>query len=134
LEEDWSFLATDEYVVARILVHINLRECLAEDIELVLRGKTFKQKLDYVGVPFRCRRCHKKGHVVRQCRLPFIPKGKNQVKDGPPSEKMSLTSKGAQTCLALGIVREMSRSHKRPNKEKDYKSSMDDQGGSGALV
>jgi hypothetical protein len=49
-----SFLASDECVVGHILVRINLQEGLVEDLELVSRGKVFKQRLHYEGVPFRC--------------------------------------------------------------------------------
>jgi len=68
---DMSFFVSDEYAMAPILVQLNMREGLAEDLELATRGKNFKQRLDYEGVSFRCRRCHKQGHIVSQCPLHF---------------------------------------------------------------
>jgi hypothetical protein len=44
------FLASDEYVVAQILIQINLWEGLEENLELVFGGKTLKHSLDYEGV------------------------------------------------------------------------------------
>jgi len=29
------------------------------------------QRLDYLGVPFRCSRCRQAGHLKNECRLPF---------------------------------------------------------------
>jgi hypothetical protein len=37
----------------------------------VLGDKTFLQRLDYDGVPFKCHRCHQHGHVISQCHLPL---------------------------------------------------------------
>jgi len=31
---------------------------LVEDIKLVVRNMSFVQRLDYVGIPFRCVHCH----------------------------------------------------------------------------
>jgi hypothetical protein len=42
LDADMYFLALDEYVVAHILVQINLWDGLVEDLELVIGGQTFK--------------------------------------------------------------------------------------------
>jgi hypothetical protein len=69
LDTDMSFLASDECVVAHILVQINLREGLAEDMELVLEGKVFKHKLDYEGIPFLCQHFHKQGNIANQFPL-----------------------------------------------------------------
>ena len=34
----------------------------------------FKQPLDYMGIPFRCYRCHVYGHLANECSLPFNQK------------------------------------------------------------
>jgi hypothetical protein len=82
LDVDMSFLASYDYVVACIFILETLREGLAEDMELVLGGNIFKQWLEYKGVPFRCRRCHKQGHIVIQFPLPFIYQN---IGEGSPS-------------------------------------------------
>jgi len=70
LEADLSYLETNDQKVARILVSINLREGLAEQINLEWGPEIIPQLLDYENVPFRCRRCHAYGHPATECSLP----------------------------------------------------------------
>ena len=41
--------------------------------ELVIKKgcRDFYQPLDYMGIPFRCYRCHGFGHLAHECSLPF---------------------------------------------------------------
>lgn len=55
--------------MARILVHLDTRPGLEEKITLHHCHVSRKQALDYEGVPFRCRRCHKIGHLYKDCPL-----------------------------------------------------------------
>jgi hypothetical protein len=57
--------------MARILVALDVRAGLAEELVLIKEEVCFHQRLDYEGIPFRCRRCHKHGHNASQCALPF---------------------------------------------------------------
>jgi len=34
---------------------LDLRECLLEDLNLIAGEKSFKQMIDYEGIPFRCK-------------------------------------------------------------------------------
>jgi len=70
LEADMSYLETLEQRVARILVNINLREGLAERINLDWGPVIVPQLLDYENVSFRCRRCHAYGHPASECSKP----------------------------------------------------------------
>jgi len=70
LEVDLSFLKTHVKQVARVLVSINIREGLAENINLKWGPDVFTQILDYENVPFRCRRCHAYGHPISECNIP----------------------------------------------------------------
>jgi hypothetical protein len=63
-----SFLDTGEMAVARILVLLNVREGLKEFLNLTYLGRTRVQILDYEGIPFRCRRCHEYGHIIKDCK------------------------------------------------------------------
>jgi len=73
LEADLSYLETFDQRVARILVSINLREGLAEQINLIWGTEVTPQILDYENVPFRCRRCYVYGHPASECSLPPRP-------------------------------------------------------------
>jgi len=70
LEVDLSFLKTHMKQVARVLVSINIREGLAETINLKRGPEVIVQILDYENVPFRCRRCHAYGHPISECKVP----------------------------------------------------------------
>ena len=102
LEADLSFVETKEKKVARILVNINLREGLAESINLDWGLVIIPQILDYENVPFRCRRCHVYGHPVSECTLPgrFVNgstrKGYGIERKGP-SQKIEASSGTTQT-------------------------------------
>jgi len=71
LEADNSYLDTRQRKMARILVNINVREGLGEEVDMVLGPFQHTQKLDYENIPFRCRRCHEYGHLVEDCKMPL---------------------------------------------------------------
>lgn len=55
--------------MAHILVYLETQEGLEEKITLKLRHYTRIHILDYEGVPLCCRRCHKVGHIYKECLL-----------------------------------------------------------------
>ena len=55
--------------MARILVHLDTRERLEEKITLHRRHFSCRQLLDYEGVPFPYRRCHKVDHLFKDFPL-----------------------------------------------------------------
>ena len=101
-EAELSFVETKVMKVARILVNINLREGLAESINLDWGPVIIPQILDYENVPFRCSRCHVYGHPASACSLPGrTPKGNRRNGSGAackgPSKKIAASSGSAQT-------------------------------------
>lgn len=52
---------------ARILVEIDVSKGLPEMIKLASPNGSWIQLLDYEGIPFRCRKCHKIGHLAARC-------------------------------------------------------------------
>jgi hypothetical protein len=52
---------------ARILVEMNISKGLPEMIMLNSLHGPWNQLLDYEGIPFRCRICHKTGHLASPC-------------------------------------------------------------------
>lgn len=69
LEHNKSYEQSGIMTMARILVHLDTRAGLEEKITLHRRHFSRKQLLDYEGVSFRCRRCHKVGHLYKDYPL-----------------------------------------------------------------
>lgn len=91
MEHDSSYLSTADMYLARILVNTDLRNGLPEDIIIRQRGERI-QILDYEGVSFRCR-CHKYGHLVRECEFPLHKRADTSPikrKESSPKSKESV--------------------------------------------
>jgi len=54
--------------IEKVMVEIDIHRGLLEAIDIESRGRVFAQKLDYLGVPFRCSFCHKTGHLRKDCQ------------------------------------------------------------------
>jgi len=95
VEADNSYLDTRQRKMARILVNINVREGLGEEVDLVFGPFHHTQKLDYENIPFRCRRCHEYGHLVEDCKLPLriikrkVPKEVARASQGNETQSAS---------------------------------------------
>ena len=74
LEADVSFLETGICCLRKILVLLDMRNGLVEDIVIKKGEFVFTQPLDYVGFPFRCNHYHCYGHLFDHCHLPFLKK------------------------------------------------------------
>ena len=74
LEADLSFLDSGVCCLGKVLVLLDVRNGLAEDIVIKKGELVFTQPLDYVGLPFRCNRCHCYGHFLTHCHLHFLKK------------------------------------------------------------
>jgi hypothetical protein len=48
-------------------VEIDIHLGLLESLEIYWRGHTVTQRLDYLGIPFRCSICRRTGHLRRDC-------------------------------------------------------------------
>jgi len=77
LEADLSFEETKQRKVARIIVNLNVKEGLGEEIDLRWGSFIHSIILDYENVPFRCCCCHQCGHLVMNCHLPLRIWGRN---------------------------------------------------------
>jgi hypothetical protein len=69
-----KFLYTDPKVlsgsdrrVGKLLVEVDLFGGLPDEIDIGWRGVMIQQRLDFLGVPFRCTNCKEIGHLRAQC-------------------------------------------------------------------
>jgi hypothetical protein len=53
--------------MAKILVEVDVHAGLMEVLEIEWRGLVFIQRLDYLGIPFRCTLCRRTGHLRKEC-------------------------------------------------------------------
>lgn len=104
LDFDKSYVQTKNRTLAHILVHLDTREGLKEKITLKWRHYTWVQILDYEGIPFCCRRCHKVGHIFKEC--PLIKKSSYS-----PSTPLSSKGKAVSTlaCTPVSVPRAPNR-------------------------
>ena len=75
MDADMTFEESKQRKVARILVNLNIREGIGEENDLSWGGYNYIKKSDYENIPFRCRRCHQYGHLIKSCKLPLRTKG-----------------------------------------------------------
>jgi len=52
MDANMSFLDSSDLGMARILILLNLREGMLEEMEMIAGNITCLQKLDYEGIPF----------------------------------------------------------------------------------
>jgi hypothetical protein len=64
--DEESLRSTDK-CMARVLVEVDMHVGLLESLEIDWRGHLFVQRLDYLGVPFRCSLCRSTGHLHKDC-------------------------------------------------------------------
>ncbi len=80
-DHDHTFIESKNRTLACVMVHLDTREGLEENITLQWGNYCRIQILDYEGVLFHCRWCHKVGHLYKDC--PLNRKTKNSPKVTP---------------------------------------------------
>ena len=65
MEENWETKLDPR--CAKILMEMDLRNILYEELKIVMHGSTWRQKLDYWKIPFRCFNCREVGHMQKEC-------------------------------------------------------------------
>jgi len=93
---------------SRICVEMDLSGALPNEVILEFFDEEWIQMVDYDHIPFRCRKCHDHGHLLRDCPLNKIAK-KNKpdtMKDPESFIKVEHKGKGGKrglrTCKAAG--------------------------------
>jgi hypothetical protein len=64
---DSKSLAGPSRKMGRVLVEMDIAAGLPKTLEIAWRGWKLLQKLDYLGLPFRCNLCRETGHLRRSC-------------------------------------------------------------------
>jgi hypothetical protein len=64
---DSKLLTRPNKKMARLLVELDIHEGLLETLDIEWRGRTTRQKIDYLGIPFRCTLCRQTGHLRKSC-------------------------------------------------------------------
>lgn len=78
MEYKKSYLHTGMMAYARILINLNTRGGLQEFITIQWRDTSRKQIIDYEGILYCCCRCHKVGHLYKDCPLLLKNRGFEQ--------------------------------------------------------
>ena len=65
LEED--FMNSYDKRKAKILVELDITKGLPAKVEILCHECLFIQRLDFLGIPFRCSVCREIGHLHRDC-------------------------------------------------------------------
>jgi hypothetical protein len=134
---------------ARICIEMDVSGALPEAICHEFRDEEWIQSIDYEYIPFRCRRCHEHGHLLRECSLirkteqekkkqnqdeeVFVRpnyKGKgNQRQSKPPANSNPETKNSFEGLGNQTQVREMGqdRQGEREKEEKETNKTMEQQ-------
>jgi len=88
MEFDKSYETTGMMAYARILVHLDTREGLQGFITIQGTSFSWKQRLDYEGIPHRCKKCDQVGHLFKACPLlKKLKQAKQEQKQELPAEQ-----------------------------------------------
>lgn len=87
---DETYIILGNRSMAHILVYLDTKEGLEEKITLQWKNFTSIQILDYEGDSFRCQRCHKVGHIYKEC--PLICSAATPTKDAKDATPDAPTS------------------------------------------
>jgi len=89
MDYDKSYQHTGMMAYARLLINLDTRGGLQEYITIEWRDTARKQIIDYEGIPYRCQRCHKVGHLYKDC--PLLRKSKDYVQEGDTRRPLHLS-------------------------------------------
>lgn len=65
---DEQALGAPDRKMGKILVEVDIHLRLLEILEIQWRDQLYTQRLDYVGLPFRCNLCHRTSHLRNSCK------------------------------------------------------------------
>jgi hypothetical protein len=71
IKVDEVALHSQDKRMERVLVEVDIHAGLLESLEIDWRGHIIVQRLDYLGIPFRCTLCRRTGHLRKDCQPTF---------------------------------------------------------------
>jgi len=67
--------------VVKLYVEIDTSKGLFESLDIKWCNQTYHQSLDYIGIPFRCAKCHRTGHLMRNCKGNWVDSSSESLED-----------------------------------------------------
>ena len=90
----WTFIKASEATLqkrytscARIYVEMDVSGALHEGLWLEYRDEDYFQAIDCEQIPFRCRKCHEHGHLIKECPLNKVA-GENKENKGEKKKEV----------------------------------------------
>jgi hypothetical protein len=71
IKVDETALQSQDKRMAKVLVEVDIHVGLLESLEIDWRGHIIIQRLDYLGIPFRCTLCRRTGHLRKDCQQAY---------------------------------------------------------------
>ena len=64
---EYEYLLENDCCVPRMLVEVDVSEGIKVELEVVMEGNAFSQRVDYWRLPFRCPNCKETRHAKSNC-------------------------------------------------------------------
>jgi hypothetical protein len=92
--------------MGRILVEIDIHLGLLETLDIQWRDQLFSQRMDYLGLPFRCTLCRKTGHLRSTCQgiVEEEDSENTRLRKMPRSDSLSMDSYAREEHLNETLV------------------------------
>eukprot|EP01018_Ginkgo_biloba_P034296 Gb_38926 [translate_table: standard] len=112
----------------RICVNINITEGLPEDLKLVVGDHLMIQQLNYEWVPFKCIRCRRYGHLVKDCLMLANIKGLEPQRNAQLGNQSGKQKKNSdeEGKIAWDLQAELSREEPQTGKVSHRELSSED--------
>jgi hypothetical protein len=74
LDVNYSHKTSSLRMVENILVEVDIKEGLVDNIKIIMGAHTHKKIMDYMRIPLICVKCHSYRHVADECSFSFTKK------------------------------------------------------------
>ena len=123
MDYDKSYHHTSMMAYSRILINLDTRGGLEEFITIQWRDTSCKWIIDYEGIPYRYRRCHKVGHIYKDFLL--LQKIRDNVQGSETDHPMGNPPPKNSNKSHEERIKDAGESHGTSNKAKVVKGTSD---------